>query len=93
MRTEPSDVAVADLPAMPDDVAAAMDQPGEPNATWANVGSPVANLCAQAEALCQRIAPRDLAGLPVYVVPQSALPADLGTADACDGYTTPSLDL
>jgi len=63
------------------------------NATWANVGSPVANLCAQAEALCQKIAPRDLAGLPVYVVPQSALLADLGTAEACDGYTTPSLDL
>jgi len=70
-----------------------MGQPSQDNATWANGGDPVANLCAQAETLCQRIAPRDLAGLPVYVVPQSALLADLGTADACDGYTTPSLDL
>jgi hypothetical protein len=70
-----------------------VSQEREQNAPVANVGDPVARLCAQAEALCQRIAPRDLAGLPVYVVPQSALLADLGTAEACDGYTTPCLDL
>ncbi len=70
-----------------------MNQRCQQNAPGSNLGDPVANLCILAEALCRRIAPRDLAGVPVYVVPQSALPADLGTADACDGYTTPSLDL
>jgi hypothetical protein len=70
-----------------------MGQLCQQNAPGANLGDPVANLCARAEALCQQTAPRDLAGVPLYVVPQSALPADRGTAEACHGYTTPSLDL
>lgn len=68
-----------------------MRQLCQQNATWANVGGPVANLFRGAEVLCRLIAPLELADLPVYVVPQSALLADLGTAEACHGYRTPSL--
>jgi hypothetical protein len=52
----------------------------------------MANVCARAVRLCRAVAP-DLAGLPLYIVPQSRLAADFGTADGCDGYTAPSLDL
>jgi len=50
-------------------------------------------LCAQAERLCRQIAPRDLGDTPLYIVPQSRLPADRGSLSICDGFTTPSLDL
>jgi hypothetical protein len=63
------------------------------NATWANVGETVATLCRRAESLCRRVAPRDLAGVPVYVVPQSVAVELFGHAKECDGFTTPSLDL
>lgn len=53
----------------------------------------IAKLCQRASQLCQEIAPTDLAGVPVYVVPVSALPDDFGTAEACIGATSPSLDL
>ena len=51
------------------------------------------SLCAQAEALCCRIAPKDLGDTPLYIVPQSRLPDHLGGKSICDGFTTPSLDL
>lgn len=70
-----------------------MNQPPEQNATWANVGETVAALCRRAESLCRRVAPRDLAGVPVYVVPQSAAVGLLWQASECEGYTSPSLDL
>jgi hypothetical protein len=69
-----------------------VNQEREQNAPLANVGDPVANLCARAEALCRRIAPRDLAGLPLYIVPQSALAAEFGNAEATYGYTMSWLD-
>lgn len=50
-------------------------------------------LVANAEVLCRKIAARDLAGVPLYIVCQSALAAEFGRAAGCDGYTTPSLDL
>jgi len=50
-------------------------------------------LCARAEALCRRIAPLDLGALPLYIVPQSRLPDELGGQSVCDGFTSPSLDL
>lgn len=53
----------------------------------------VTMLCQRAEQLWHAIAPRDLGGTPVYVVPVSALPEHFGLAGACHGYTTPSLDL
>ncbi|MBM3984031.1 MAG: hypothetical protein FJ304_27950 [Planctomycetes bacterium] len=70
-----------------------VNRPPEPNAPWANVGETVATLCRRAESLCRRVAPRDLAGVPVYVVPQSAALGLFGHAKECDGFTVPSLDL
>ena len=70
-----------------------MEQPCEINATWANVGDPAANLCVRAESLCRRIAPLDLAGLPLYIVPLSRIKSILGGPSVCDGFTSPSLDL
>jgi hypothetical protein len=49
--------------------------------------------CAKAEALCRRIAPLDLGDAPLYIVPQSRVPANLGGKSVCDGFTAPSLDL
>ena len=64
----------------------------------AHVGSPktgqgpdIGPVPARAVDLCRRVASRDLAGGPIYVVPQSRLATDM-TAD-CEGYTAPSLDL
>jgi hypothetical protein len=51
------------------------------------------DLLAKAESLCRAIATRDLAGSPLYIVPQSVLPADFGGSSVCDGFTSPSLDL
>jgi hypothetical protein len=52
-----------------------------------------ASLLREAELLCQVVAPRDLANLPIYIVPVSRLPPDLGGQSVCNGYTSPSLDL
>ena len=46
-----------------------------------------------AESLCRLVARRDLAHVPLYIVPQSQLPSVCGTAKHCHAYTTPSLDL
>jgi len=45
------------------------------------------------ERLCRTVAPIDLAGVPLYIVPQSRIPAQFGGKSVCDGFTTPSLDL
>lgn len=66
---------------------------GEPVATVANVGEPLAGLCHRAEDLCRRVAPLDLAGLPLYIVPQSAIRGAFGDAEAAYGYTLNWLDL
>ncbi len=50
-------------------------------------------LCTWAEALCRRIAARDLGNKPLYVVAQSRVPAEFGGAADCSGFTTPNLDL
>jgi hypothetical protein len=50
-------------------------------------------LCARAESLCRRIAPHDLGDSPLYIVPQSWVPADRGGKSVSDGFTEPSLDL
>lgn len=50
-------------------------------------------VCRRAEALCRRIAPLDLGNTPLYIVPQSRLPDELGGKAVCDGFTSPSLDL
>lgn len=58
----------------------------------ANVAKPVAALCDRAVALCRHIAPLDLAGLPIYVVPQSTIAAQFGDAASTYGYTMQWLD-
>ena len=63
-----------------------------PPAFLANVAQPVATLCRRAEALCRQIAPLDLADLPLYIVPQSAIAAEFGNAESTYGYTMAWLD-
>ena len=70
-----------------------MTQEHEDNAPLANIGDPVANLCARAEALCRQIAPHDLDNLPLYIVPLSRITGILGGPSVCDGFTSHSLDL
>jgi hypothetical protein len=53
----------------------------------------LADLAAEAAALCRLAAPIDLGETPVYVVPQSSLPPAMGRGSFCLGYTTPALDL
>lgn len=55
---------------------------GHQNTSVANVGDDVANVCARAVALCARIAARDVAGSPIYVVPPRQAPRLYG--QACD---------
>lgn len=50
-------------------------------------------LCTVAEQTCRIIAPQDLGDVPVYVVPQTRLPADFAGPSQCEGYTTGSMDL
>jgi hypothetical protein len=50
-------------------------------------------LLANAERLCRAIAPLDLGDAPLYIVPQSPLPAGLGGQSVVDGFTHRSLDL
>lgn len=51
------------------------------------------SLIVRAEHLCRAIATLDLAGWPLYIVPQSRLPDELGGKAVCDGFTCPRLDL
>jgi hypothetical protein len=50
-------------------------------------------LCRESEALCRRVAPLDLGDRPLYVLPQSALPAELAVSESCGGYTAERADL
>lgn len=50
-------------------------------------------IIAKGHSLCRKIAARDLGKLPLYIVRQSAIASELGAANGCSGYTTPSLDL
>jgi hypothetical protein len=59
----------------------------------ASVGPPVADLCRRAVDLCRRVAPDDLAELPLYIVAQSAIRDTLGEARQTYGYTLGRLDL
>jgi hypothetical protein len=70
-----------------------MVQLDQQNAPRVNVGERVATLCRWAEDLCRRIVPRDLGDTPLYIVPLSQIQSMLGGPCACDGYTSPSLDL
>jgi len=47
----------------------------------------------RAESLCRTVAPLDLGDVPLYIVPQSRLPDELGGKSVCDGFTAPCLDL
>lgn len=49
----------------------------------------IERLCKRGERLCLALAPKDLAGVPLYIVPQSRI----GGMSTCDGYTALSLDL
>jgi hypothetical protein len=49
----------------------------------------IERLCKRGERLCRNLAPIDLAGVPLYIVPQSRI----GGTSTCDGYTALSLDL
>jgi hypothetical protein len=53
----------------------------------------MAKILADAEALCRAVAGHDLAGVPLYIVPQSILPPECGSGDHCFAYTLASLDL
>jgi len=50
-------------------------------------------LVAQAESLCRKVAPIDLADRPLYIVMQSQLPDYLSRTDVCEGYTATCLDI
>ncbi len=50
-------------------------------------------ILARTEALCRRIAAKDLVAAPLYIVKQSKVPAEFGGAADCSGFTTPDLDL
>jgi hypothetical protein len=43
--------------------------------------------------LCRKVAARDLGRLPIYIVPQTLLPDELGGRSVCHGYTASRLDL
>lgn len=62
------------------------------DATGANLGDDSANLWQQVERLCRAVAGRELAGVPLYIPPQSQMTVDLGTAHYY-GLTTPRTDL
>src|SRR5690606_30908138 len=70
-----------------------MSQVTHQNATAGHTGDDMAKILADAEALCRAVAARDLDGIPLYLVPQSILPAECGSGDGCYGYTLASLDL
>jgi hypothetical protein len=48
---------------------------------------------ADAKELCYAVAPAELHGSPLWVVPQTRLPPLLGGQTVCYGYTSPSLDM
>lgn len=62
------------------------------DATGANPGDDGGDLWRQAELLCRAVARRDLAGVPLYILPQSQMTVGLGTAYHY-AFTTPRADL
>jgi hypothetical protein len=62
-------------------------------ATRGNTPSRFGQYLAEAESLCRIVAALDLAGHPLYIVPQSRIASEFGKAEGCHGYTSPSLDL
>lgn len=50
-------------------------------------------LVSDAKELCYAVAPAELSGSPLWVVPQTNLPPMLGGNTVCYGYTSPSLDM
>jgi len=70
-----------------------MSQPAYQDATRGHQGDDTAALVARAEQLCRTIAADDLAGLPLYILPQSRLPDELGGRSVAYGFTAPNLDL
>jgi hypothetical protein len=55
--------------------------------------SDFAALVEQVGQLCRAIASRDLAGQELYIIRQSTISAEYGTAEGCEAYTSPCLDL
>ncbi len=55
--------------------------------------SDFAALVDRAGQLCRAIASRDLGGHELYIIRQSAISAEYGTAEGCEAYTSPCLDL
>ena len=55
--------------------------------------SDFAALVDRAGQLCRAIASRDLVGHELYIIRQSEISAEYGTADGCEAYTSPCLDL
>ncbi len=53
----------------------------------------MAAMLAVGESLCRAIAPIDLADTPLYIVRQSMISSDFGTAEGSDAFTSPALDL
>jgi len=70
-----------------------MRQVAQRNATAGHTGDDMAKILADAEGLCRAVAGRDLAGLPIYLISQSTLPAECGSGDGAYAYTLGSLDL
>ena len=70
-----------------------MSQLNHPNATADHRGAQFAAILAEARRLCESVAKVELAGSPLYVVPQSRIADRFGVASRCYAYTTPSLDL
>lgn len=50
-------------------------------------------LVDRAGQLCQAVAGRDLAGHELYIICQSAISGEYGTAEGCEAYTSSCLDL
>lgn len=55
--------------------------------------SDFAALVDRAGQLCRAVAGRDLVGQELYIIRQSAISGEYGTADSCEAYTAPCLDL
>ncbi len=55
--------------------------------------SDFATLVNRAGQLCRAIASRDLVGHELYIIRQSEIAAEYGTAEGCEAYTSPCLDL
>lgn len=62
-------------------------------ATVGHTASQFAKYLTEGHDLCRQIATLDLAGYPLYIIPQSRIVDFFGKAEACYAYTAPNLDL